>query len=134
MHLQVHLDTTNEPPVTDKMKKLIELLFAVWVSNAEKQVLYDVVRCRLLSSEDLLDRFCGFYEFLNHVVELREVIFALFDFRDELLLLLELLLSPLLQLQADLMFVLDTCGRKVVFGEVIVLGEFLEKLFDRNER
>lgn len=78
------------------MTELIKLLFAVWVSNAENQVLVAVVKGQLLRGEDFLDRFRGFDELLDHIVELREIVFALLDLRDELLLLFELLLSPLL--------------------------------------
>jgi hypothetical protein len=88
----------------------------------------------LFCCKDLLDGLCSFDEFLHHGIKLGQVVFALLDFGNQLLLLLELLLTALLQLQPNLVFVIYAHCRKVVLGEILVLGKFSEEFFDRDER
>jgi len=88
----------------------------------------------LIRGQHLFDRLCSLDELLHHGVQLCKVVLALFDFGNELLLLLELLLAALFQLDADLVFVLDARSHEVVLGEMFVVGELLQVLFGRDER
>jgi hypothetical protein len=88
----------------------------------------------LIRGQHLFDRLSSFDELLHHGIQLGEVILALLDFRNELLLLLELFLPALFQLDADLVFVLDARSHEVVLGEVSVVGKLLEVLFGGDER